>query len=1187
MFFSRFRSRSRPPTSDDPHSGANNGSNGFNLNSDSAGDSPIERGADDRPPSSSPAQMSMSRDSEGYPSWLPQRPPPPAPASTFHSSVGFPEPVPSDSPAMVGGRRPTPRSIRIVSLEGEEFSEKDPVPPPAGTPGNGRVWSRGAVSALTPTVFSAPLAGDGPNLLRIPQPYFRSKSVKMDILRNPSTLFRIYFYFFPILVFAHIPLQTFFDFNAVFMLIQVARHPNPIAPGVPGSGKNWALGSAAYLACWLVWIVVVFLVYEIIYSFVRRWRTKRPPVFPLYTSSPTRHLVSLTSYSHFCFIHHIRLSAFIPSRGGSIRDGLAETFYFYAQNLPTVALLLPRAGLSLALLLAFWTTDPNAQALADQGLETGRDATFFHRDGTLTGYARGVLAANVAWTVWRTLVLMLSWIGLWILSGQAFAGLCGPRYRWEEDDLREKNRSSLYSLGDNNSETAHFDPDAPLPWSWKERTRTRVWDAYELCRTTKAPGRWGSGRMDPIQAYRYGFGDGKKDNPELPVQETPGGFDGMDRLMAAVGLMPASASAQQQKRSVLSDDFFQNPTLAQQPVASGSGLKSGRASPPPAGRATPPELAAVIPKVVQRATKEKQPTHGGPLMELPYPFTAKGVAQVSSEDVAKKDLRVPFPPSPSKSRADRRAGTATSRSEEEEEEEEEEEDSEEEERGHGTTSEDPSSSSARASNSMSSLGLPVTSRYPFQFRHPTTRGSSGSHMTPPSNGRSTIESRMSRQTRSTLSTGNVESSDSHSPRSHHTTSDSASPSSFGGVSGIPMPPRRQGGSRGRGGNPAPSVPSSPSIDLPRNVGARGRGRGGSHGSRVGVYGMSSPEPALYSSDLEGEYEDDNVEGEGFDDSIMMEQPEPEGPQEAAEGDDVVGLLSSSRGPSPRTSMTGIRQRASGSFGSARPTRLSLPGRSSRSSSSQGSRSGSSSRTNSHSGSSSGRPRAGSMTGAVRSRTQSLLQTMASASRSSVDLVQHTVMRSRANSSIARLEEDFSDRTHSRSGSSSSAMVSSGENNTFGHPIPRRSQWQQREKRVSEEEEPQTPGVPRIDDIPEVIEPAAISQSPSRALREVSSDLSGNAPSINPSETTMHGPAAADNRDEPSGGLAIPRQTPGSEHHEALSVQSSQADISTAAASFVTAPATIATTTDDSGRTVSSWPGVSHMIDRPDATWRPA
>lgn len=53
---------------------------------------------------------------------------------------------------------------------------------------------------------------------------------------------------------------------------RVSRFPNPVAPGVPGSGRNWALGAAAYVACWLVWIFIVFIVYELIYSFYRRWR---------------------------------------------------------------------------------------------------------------------------------------------------------------------------------------------------------------------------------------------------------------------------------------------------------------------------------------------------------------------------------------------------------------------------------------------------------------------------------------------------------------------------------------------------------------------------------------------------------------------------------------------------------------------------------------------------------------------------------------------------------------------------------------------------------------------------------------------------------------------------------------------------------------------------------------------------
>ena len=116
----------------------------------------------------------------------------------------------------------------------------------------------------------------------------------------------------------------------------------------------------------------------------------------------------MTSYTNFCFMYHIRASAFTGEHGG-LRDGLAETFYYYAQNLPTVALLLPRAALSLALLLAFWSPQAGELALADAGVRP-RDGTYFRSsDQTLTNYARGVLIANAAWTAWRILVLFVSW----------------------------------------------------------------------------------------------------------------------------------------------------------------------------------------------------------------------------------------------------------------------------------------------------------------------------------------------------------------------------------------------------------------------------------------------------------------------------------------------------------------------------------------------------------------------------------------------------------------------------------------------------------------------------------------------------------------------------------------------------------------------------------------------------------
>jgi hypothetical protein len=164
----------------------------------------------ERPSSSSP-------NSDGYPSWLPARPPPPAPASTFHSSVGVSEPGPSEPPPFFGGRKPTPRSVRIVSLQ-ESFAEQNRREPTdqtrvANTP---RVWSRATGASMLPAVFSSA----EPYEPRLPRPRFNSRGLHVELLRNPSFKSRLYFYLYPILVFVNIPLQTFFDFNAVFIMLQ-------------------------------------------------------------------------------------------------------------------------------------------------------------------------------------------------------------------------------------------------------------------------------------------------------------------------------------------------------------------------------------------------------------------------------------------------------------------------------------------------------------------------------------------------------------------------------------------------------------------------------------------------------------------------------------------------------------------------------------------------------------------------------------------------------------------------------------------------------------------------------------------------------------------------------------------------------------------------------------------------------
>ncbi|KAF7329102.1 OPT oligopeptide transporter [Mycena kentingensis (nom. inval.)] len=630
-------------------------------------------------------------------------------------------------------------------------------------------------------------------------------------------------------------------------------------------------------------------------------------------------------------MQHLRWSAFV-GEDGSWRDGLAETFYLYSQNLPTVALLLPRAGLALSLMLAFSVPDAGFVALADAGLNR-RDKTFFRiHDGTLTSYAHGVLYANVAWALWRVIVLLVSWIGLWILSGAGCAGLCGPRNRWEED-AAEKTLS-VYS--DNVSALES------LPWKWREATFLRVQTAFEFCLTLKP--RWSRSEKAPEDTT-------EPISPSFPFTPPP-----------ARGI-------------VLSGTF-----------------------------------GDMIPKIVKRPSKDVQDDAQGPLTRLPYPFAGPS-AQRSSQDM------VPFPPSPRPSAEQRTTRDSPDGQEEVE-------DDAYQSTGTGTgSSDDPA---VRTSASMSSLGQPIVSRYPFRFRS-STHGSSQS------NTHSHSQSASSGPRRSVLS--------------HSSGSYSASPSSFIGPDpfGLPLPPRHpQAPVRGRsraGTVPMPSVATSGSgsgsgssigmppptpLDFPRRPRASTVSRATSSGSGSDLQPRSSspqPQPGLNPNESYGDAE-----------SVSAGSHEHDGERE-----DQLGLLmGNSASSSPRTSLGALRQRASNLSLSSwvqqrRMTRYS--------GSNSGSGSGSHSRAQSHSGSasSSGRSRAGSLS-VVRSRAQSLLQNLGGAP--SFD---SAAMRLRASSSVGRLE-DISDsehararvassaNTHSRSGSGSDGLLSDVENNTFGHPL---------------------------------------------------------------------------------------------------------------------------------------------------------
>jgi hypothetical protein len=184
-------------------SNSNSGSPVGQSSSDTSGIDPPGNGSELQPSPSPPLRIS---ESDGYPSWLPKRPPPPAPASTFQSSA--------HSEPFVGGRKPTPRSVRIINMQQPSQGERrEPTDQTRG--GHTRVWSRATGAGMSSTAF-----GSAAGFIRMPRPKFRTSALHPELLRSPSWHARLQFYFLPLFVFAHIPLQTFFDFNAVFILLQ-------------------------------------------------------------------------------------------------------------------------------------------------------------------------------------------------------------------------------------------------------------------------------------------------------------------------------------------------------------------------------------------------------------------------------------------------------------------------------------------------------------------------------------------------------------------------------------------------------------------------------------------------------------------------------------------------------------------------------------------------------------------------------------------------------------------------------------------------------------------------------------------------------------------------------------------------------------------------------------------------------
>jgi hypothetical protein len=679
-----------------------------------------------------------------------------------------------------------------------------------------------------------------------------------------------------------------------------------------------------------------------------------------------------------------------------------------------------------------------------------------------------------------------------------------------------------------------------------------VQEAYDFCLTLRAP----------RQAQVAG--------------QQEGGFDGIEKVFAAVGLGGAATQPPQGRRGVLSRDLFESP-----------GDAPSRKSSPANGQVQGQDVVPPLPEAHVRETTME----GGkpaPIKDLPYPFPGFGPRESSEQE------QIPFPPSPGVPDEGEEADHDGEGEGEEEEgeiivevDDEGEEVEFEEEEAQPRTSEEPSSFSGRASNSLSSLGQPIPSRYPFSFRHPARGGSVSSTGSPPfafSRTAATPKSKSTstRASRDTRSTGNVDTTTnaSSSPSAGSPVSVGA-PSSAAPSPGMPMPPRHPAAAAS-GRQRAGTVPIPVS---PTPAGA-----------------LTTTRPRLQFDEQQHLRTESIGSGSDRDDDHVSRsgQPSPDGSLEAREREDSVGLLSPSPpSSSPRASLLGSRSRNGSAASLARISGAFRPRSRSRHTSSgsgTGTGSGVSSRHDSHVSLSS----VSLALGGHRVRAHSLIQSIAGASRSSVELV---LGRTPSSQPGAVRLGDASDVDADASASDGGAL-SNPENYTFGMPVvggagtalPRRAGVRARTlENVTGRSPPISPvssvsvvssSSARIGVVPAGTRTAtssassasssqqqlALANARARAGLQMARSFAseqGSPPSILTRSARSDGSTQTQEQGQTHpAGVPIPRSQ--------SQAEDAHPDVSTAAASLVTTPPTIASeTTDSSGRTPRSLGGMEH------------
>jgi hypothetical protein len=264
----------------------------------------------------------------------------------------------------------------------------------------------------------------------------------------------------------------------MILLVQCVIHPSFDS----GSSKNWTFAACAYAICWASSAAGVWLGWELGYEYWRRWRLPRPAIEPIYLSLPATLHLALSSFDHFVFLAYIRAS---PLDTPHALDIVPETCYALVQLTPGLITLIPRAAIAVVMLTSFSAPSPNLQTpFGGTDQAHLRDKNFFRSRGDLTRYSRVVLWAFVSCIGLRLLLVVGGGLGLWLFSQRPLGGL--TRHRFERRAPKSPRRpDSSPPAHDPNTRSAPRKTweaaENGFNWAWRERTRARIQDAFELC----------------------------------------------------------------------------------------------------------------------------------------------------------------------------------------------------------------------------------------------------------------------------------------------------------------------------------------------------------------------------------------------------------------------------------------------------------------------------------------------------------------------------------------------------------------------------------------------------------------------------------------------------------------------------------------------------------------------------------